>query len=603
MITYQCVCGKHYTMTDDKANAKVRCPACGAVGDVLALESPSSSTPCADSAPESVPVLPPIPTPASPSSHARPASSPAPGSLLPMLLAGAAFAAVCLLVFGLHRATRAARNRSDPAAAATPATAQQGEEGSTSPAEATTKAAPGTRTSVTPMGTSKSDGGRLKAELPPEDPLKGGLQTKAMDPAELFRAASPAVVRVEVYDRDFHPSGQGSGFLVSDDGLVVTNYHVIENAQFATILLSNELKCLVEGVVAWDRSADLALLKIQGKKLSCLDTLARDLPDIGAKVYAIGSPKGLTNTLSEGIVSGHREIRLGLQAIQMTAAISPGSSGGPLLTAEGKVVGVTTLFLQGGQSLNFAVPSDRVAKLIASKGAPRTFASVRETEARTPVPAGPTEPDPLGFVGTWVEHWPGVNLHDINTVSYLKGQYSIQARNPQSGPYRIENVRLDGNVLRFTEHPGPEIVIEYEVRIQNPNTCTVRTFGGPNPGAGILWIRDTTAPLPPGPKDLVATLKWQTVGTDVDLLIVGPNKTMYQAIQDCRSGPGEETCTVRNPAPGDYRIVALYPDSKGGQQTKATIDVKIGDKAIGTYDAILDRDRDSKNVTTVNVAP
>jgi len=621
MIMFQCTCGKRYTMTDDKAGAKVRCPACGAAGDVPGL---SQTEQTGDPTPDPVPVLSSAPATELPTLPEAPTPEPARGSVIPMVLAGAAFAAVCLLVLGLYLTTRAARNRTDPAAATTPEKTQEGTEAKSPPATtsaAATQAAPGTKTDVATKRNPPTAEDRLKAGLPTEDPLKGGLQTKTMDPADLFRAASPAVVRVEVCDRDFRPTGQGSGFLVSEDGLVVTNYHVIEDAQLATVLLSNELRCIVEGVVAWDRSADLALLKIQGKKLPCLEVSSpalrrsssgpseasvQPLPEIGAKVYAIGSPKGLTNTLSEGLVSGHREIRLGLQAIQTTAAISPGSSGGPLLTADGKVAGVTTLFLQGGQNLNFAVPADRVAKLIGSRGAPRSFASVREAEAKTPLPTGPTEPDPLGFVGTWIEHWPGVNLHDINVVTYWKGHYGLQVRNPQTGLYRIDNVRLDGAALKFTECPAPNVAIDYEVRIQDPNTCIVKTFGGPTPGANILWFRDLTAPMPiapPGPKDLVATLKWQTAGTDVDLLIVGPNKAMFQAVRDCRSGPGEETCLVRNPPPGDYKIVAMYPDSKGGQRTEATIEVKIGDKAIGTYQALLERDRDSKIVTTVNVTP
>ena len=114
MITYQCVCGKHYRMTDDKAGAKVRCPVCGAVGDVPVPESPSE--PASDPSPDSVPVLPSIPTTELPTLSPEPAPGPARASLLPTILAGAAFAAVCLLVLGLYLKTRSARTRPDPAA-------------------------------------------------------------------------------------------------------------------------------------------------------------------------------------------------------------------------------------------------------------------------------------------------------------------------------------------------------------------------------------------------------------------------------------------------------------------------------------------------------
>src|SRR5207248_2526247 len=81
------------------------------------------------------------------------------------------------------------------------------------------------------------------------------------------------------------------------------------------------------------------------------------------KVFAIGSPLGLANTLSDGLVSGHREID-SVTVIQTTAPISPGSSGGPLLGADEKVVGVTTFAFKGGQNLNFAIPAAHVARLL-----------------------------------------------------------------------------------------------------------------------------------------------------------------------------------------------------------------------------------------------
>lgn len=191
----------------------------------------------------------------------------------------------------------------------------------------------------------------------------------------LFKRASPAVVRVEVRDRELKSQTQGSGFFVSEDGLIVTNYHVIEGAHYATVRLEDGSVAFVEGLAGVDRRADLALLKVKAAGASFLELGQLGLPSVGTRVYAIGNPQGLTNTLSEGLVSGHRKVEEGMTLIQTTAAISPGSSGGPLLAADGRVVGVTTSFLAEGQNLNFAVPAERVMILVKGRGKIERLAS------------------------------------------------------------------------------------------------------------------------------------------------------------------------------------------------------------------------------------
>jgi len=197
----------------------------------------------------------------------------------------------------------------------------------------------------------------------------------AMSAEELFAKASLAVVRVVVRDENFKVLGQGSGFFVSADGLLVTNFHVIEGAKFATVMLGDNSTLFVEGVAAVDKESDLALLKINGAKRAYLTVGASVLPKVGTTVYAIGSPKGLTNTFSKGMVSGVRDVKGEPPAIQTTAAISPGSSGGPLLAADGRVVGVTTSYIRSGQSLNFAIPASKIRGLVSNRGALQVLAS------------------------------------------------------------------------------------------------------------------------------------------------------------------------------------------------------------------------------------
>ncbi len=221
---------------------------------------------------------------------------------------------------------------------------------------------------VTPPPWGKSD--TLIEAAPPAGPAPAPIS-----PEQLFEKASPAVVYLTVRDKDFKPIGLGSGFFVAASGLIVTNYHVIKGAEFATARLSNGSTLFVDGVVATDPAGDLALLKVSGGGFPVLRIAKAGLPKVGATVYAIGNPRGLENTFSSGMVSGHRKIKDGVAAIQVTAPISPGSSGGPLLNAGGEVIGVTTAYITTGQNLNFAVPVSGVSALIRKQGKVRTIAS------------------------------------------------------------------------------------------------------------------------------------------------------------------------------------------------------------------------------------
>lgn len=178
---------------------------------------------------------------------------------------------------------------------------------------------------------------------------------------QVFASASPAVVEVVVRDRFFKPLGQGSGFYLTNDGQIVTNFHVIHDASFASVIETNGTVRGVERVVATNSGADLAILKVSRSDGPTL-RLSQALPRIGTKVYAIGNPQGFTNTLSEGIISGLRQ-DTSIPEIQTTAAISPGSSGGPLIGEDGAVVGVTAATWTNGQALNFAVSAAQVAAL------------------------------------------------------------------------------------------------------------------------------------------------------------------------------------------------------------------------------------------------
>jgi len=215
------------------------------------------------------------------------------------------------------------------------------------------------------------DGGAKPKPPKPKPPTPKPPSAEPMSSADIFAKASPAVVRIEIKDKAGKRIGIGSGFIVSAEGHVLTNYHVIAKAWSATVILPDKKQMPVLGYAGVDPGRDLALLRVNGRGLAHLELAAGPLPKIGTKVCTIGHPRGLP-TLSEGIVSGQPKLTVSgkpVQYLQTTAAISVGSSGGPLLTGYGKVlvVGVTTGSVRGGQNLNMAVPAVHCRELMKQK--------------------------------------------------------------------------------------------------------------------------------------------------------------------------------------------------------------------------------------------
>jgi S1-C subfamily serine protease len=183
---------------------------------------------------------------------------------------------------------------------------------------------------------------------------------------ELSRLATAAVVLVEVQAGE--RSRQGSGFIVDQEGVILTNYHVIRNATNATVRLSSGDIFDRVSVLAVDERRDLAVLKISGFGMPVLELGNSDSVRIGTDIIAIGSPLGLENTVSTGIVSGRRTEPKGFQLLQITAPASTGSSGGPVLLRDGRVVGIAASQFRNGQNLNFAVPINYARGLLAGLG-------------------------------------------------------------------------------------------------------------------------------------------------------------------------------------------------------------------------------------------
>lgn len=187
----------------------------------------------------------------------------------------------------------------------------------------------------------------------------------------VYKKALPSVVNITstevAYDFFYGPvpqQGQGSGFVLTKEGLILTNNHVIGNAQRLEVMLSDKHKYKAR-VLAVDKNHDLALIKIDAPSLTPVTLSDSRNLIVGQRVYAIGNPFGLSGTMTRGIISAIRSVRSPNgapieDAIQTDAAVNPGNSGGPLLNSRGEVIGITTMIASNGadqsSGIGFAIP-------------------------------------------------------------------------------------------------------------------------------------------------------------------------------------------------------------------------------------------------------
>jgi hypothetical protein len=201
-------------------------------------------------------------------------------------------------------------------------------------------------------------------------------QESKKDISTISQDALRAVVLIIVSDIGGKEIKQGSGVVVSADGKIITNFHVIEGGNSAVIKFPNGAFFLVDGVLATDKEKDIAVLKAAGSDFPVVPLGDSDKVQVGEEVVTIGSPLALEATVSNGIISSIRELKEeNLHIFQTTAPISHGSSGGALLNMRGEVIGITTAQLTGGQNLNFAIPIN-VAKSLLTGGSLRKLGEI-----------------------------------------------------------------------------------------------------------------------------------------------------------------------------------------------------------------------------------
>ncbi len=262
--------------------------------------------------------------------------------------------------------------------------------------------------------------GLLLALVTPAAPVPAAPVQPTLSLQELYRRASPAVVFITQVDASGKTTSLASGFLVSSNGIVVTNYHVIDPDQGAVhirVKLPRGDVFTDVGVIYAEERRDFAVVTINAVGLPALPVGDSDKVEIGERVVAIGNPKGLELTLTEGIVENiSLDSRNGYRFIQHQAPLSPGSSGGPLLNMRGEVIGINAFNIKDAQNLNGAIPIN-YTKPYFSGSARMTWEEWARTAgvAAPRHPTSPPGPNAAAYSQRRVEVQHGVLLLSLST--------------------------------------------------------------------------------------------------------------------------------------------------------------------------------------------
>lgn len=190
------------------------------------------------------------------------------------------------------------------------------------------------------------------------------------DLVSLVKKVKPSIVAIYTFNNQGHGLMQGSGFFINNQGDVITNWHVIENAHSAVIKTFEGHSYLVKEILGGSKASDLALLSVDIRNDSVQGLpISRSMPEIGERVLVMGNPLALEFSVSDGIIAAIRNIPeySNGEVIQITAPVSPGSSGSPVMNMQGEVIAVAFYVYFHGENLNFAIPSQSVIDIINNK--------------------------------------------------------------------------------------------------------------------------------------------------------------------------------------------------------------------------------------------
>ena len=254
---------------------------------------------------------------------------------------------------------------------------------------------------------------------------------KTYSSQEIYKRCAPAVFYIQNYDKNGAAISSGSGFFIDSEGTAVTNYHVLEGVASSRIYTTRKSWYDIVGIYDYSVEEDWAVIKVDIKESPYLEISKEKLKG-GEQVFAIGSPEGFDNTISEGLVSNPNRILGGQKRIQISVPISHGSSGGALIDKSGKVIGITSGGWYEGQNLNLAIPISVIEGASKERAVPLTAVGEFEDELI------------LGNINT-----AGLNK-DIAAEMLLRSfVYNYSNETISGNPAYVETVEDDGTEIVF----------------------------------------------------------------------------------------------------------------------------------------------------------
>jgi S1-C subfamily serine protease len=271
---------------------------------------------------------------------------------------------------------------------------------------------------------------------------------------EIAKKAFSSTVLLVMEDANGQPLSLGSGFFARA-GEIASNLHVIEGAARGYAkLVGQTTKYEIEGITAVDAERDLVVLKITASGAPLVSLGNSDAVQVGESVYAVGNPQGLEGTFSQGILSSIREVGTD-KLLQITAPISPGSSGGPVLNGKGEVIGVSVATFRGGQNLNFAIPSSYLKALLGKAGPTKPLTEAQPTTTQRSILADLGGRSSEGVVGGQLT-WEYAHAQAGDYAISLRNQLRENVKNvyclvifydAQGNPIDVDVVRYQGIIL------------------------------------------------------------------------------------------------------------------------------------------------------------
>lgn len=322
------------------------------------------------------------------------------------------------------------------------------------------------------------------------DSLSISDSSSAYTASEIAKKLSPSIVNIEAYDSSGMPLANGSGYIIDTTGKIVTNYHLINNADSAKVKTNDGKTYDVIKVLAYDSKQDLALIKVNATGLQPVMLGDSDGIGTGDKIYTIGNSTGDDDTMSDGIISTKSEVVGGESFIQISAPIAKGTSGGVLVNEQGEVIGTTTDGIADGQTLYLAIPTNLLKPMI-TQDINKTLAQLPHASSETGV-TNLTDEDfsnSLNYLNSTTNLKDLDNAYSVMTISGKSVHFIWKVNDYQSGTaemsiHGIMDPKDYGNWISLIKANEKGNIMAYFAQLNND---IIKNYPGKSFSGNVLY--------------------------------------------------------------------------------------------------------------------